>query len=190
MILAFFGQFLSPFFSWPLVFFIKHFGTSDQFEHENIKLRILRQTDGSNFTLAFLTNFCLLFFQLATRITSFFIEHFGMRDLFGRENYEYYAKLTGRILKVEDEWIFFTYPPASYGSSSTEALDTTLDRGREVRNLEGDGGKYTQYLIIRNGHIRNSAEFLGKFKKRALGRSNLRNASKNLRNGQCSDFQS
>ena len=28
-----------------------------------------------------------------------------MRDLFGRENYEYYARLTGRILKVEDEWI-------------------------------------------------------------------------------------
>ena len=38
--------------------------------------------------------------------------------------------------------------------------------------------------------IRNSAEFWGKFKKRALGRSNLRNASKNLRNAQCSDFQS
>ena len=33
-----------------------------------------------------------------------------MRDLFGRENYEYYARLTGRILKVEDEWIFFTAP--------------------------------------------------------------------------------
>ena len=38
--------------------------------------------------------------QVATRITTFFIEHFGMRDLFGRENYEYYARLTGRILKV------------------------------------------------------------------------------------------
>jgi len=79
-------------------------------------------------------------FKLATRITTFFIEHFGMRDLFGRENYEYYAKLTGRILKVEDEWIFFTYPPASYSHSSTEALDT-LDGAREVRSLgEGDGG--------------------------------------------------
>ena len=39
-------------------------------------------------------------FQLATKVTTFFIEHFGMRDLFGRENYEYYARLTGRILKV------------------------------------------------------------------------------------------
>ena len=61
-------------------------------------------------------------FQLATRLTTFFIEHFGMRDLFGRENYEYYARLTGRILKVEDEWIFFTYPPVSF--SSSEAIDT------------------------------------------------------------------
>lgn len=49
-------------------------------------------------------------FKLATKAVSYFIEHFGMRDLFGRENYEYYARLTGRILKVEDEWIFFTYP--------------------------------------------------------------------------------
>ena len=40
---------------------------------------------------------------------------------------------------------------------------------------------YTQYPIIRNGLIRNSAEFLRKFKKRALGRSNLRNASKKLK---------
>ena len=40
-------------------------------------------------------------FQLATRAVSYFIEHFGMRELFGRENYEYYARLTGRILKVE-----------------------------------------------------------------------------------------
>jgi hypothetical protein len=50
--------------------------------------------------------------------------------------------------------------------------------------------EYTQSLIIRNGLIRLGAEFLGEFKKRALGRSNLRNASKNLRNAQRSDFPS
>ena len=49
---------------------------------------------------------------------------------------------------------------------------------------------YTQYPIIRNGLIGNSAQFLGKFKKRALGSSNLRNAPKKLRNSQCSNFQS
>jgi hypothetical protein len=47
-----------------------------------------------------------------------------------------------------------------------------------------------QSRIIRNGVIRLGADFWGKFKKRALGRSNLSNAPKNLRNPQCSDFQS
>ena len=62
-----------------------------------------------------------------------------MRDLFGRENYEYYARLTGRILKVnpnsdfeafklllnqvEDEWIFFTYPLDCLGIRSDLDLD-------------------------------------------------------------------
>ena len=49
---------------------------------------------------------------------------------------------------------------------------------------------YTQSPIIRNGPIRLSVEFLGKFKKQALGRSNSRNAWKNLRNAKRSDFQS
>ena len=35
---------------------------------------------------------------------------------------------------------------------------------------------YTQSPIIRNGPIRLGVEFWGKFKKRALGRSDLRNA--------------
>jgi hypothetical protein len=51
-------------------------------------------------------------------------------------------------------------------------------------------GKYTQSPIIRNGPIRLGVEFGGKFKKRALGRSNLRNALKNLGNAERSDFQS
>ena len=50
--------------------------------------------------------------------------------------------------------------------------------------------QYTQSPIIRNGPIRLGVEFWGKFKKWALGRSNLRNAWKNLRNAERSDFQS
>ncbi len=67
-------------------------------------------------------------------MTKFFIEHFGRRDLFGRDNYEYYARLTGRILKVEDEYIFFTYPPAIAGGGrgaaprSADDTDASLDR--------------------------------------------------------------
>ena len=42
----------------------------------------------------------------------FLIDNFGVSNLFGRENYEFYARITGRILKVEEDWIFsFRYPP-------------------------------------------------------------------------------
>ena len=44
--------------------------------------------------------------QDATTATSYIIDNFGMRDLFGRENYEYYARLTGRILKVTFNFVF------------------------------------------------------------------------------------
>ncbi|KAL7639453.1 UNVERIFIED_CONTAM: hypothetical protein RMT77_009954 [Armadillidium vulgare] len=51
-------------------------------------------------------------FKVATRIMKFMIDNFGVSNLLGRENYEYYAKITGRILKVEEDWIFaFRYPP-------------------------------------------------------------------------------
>lgn len=62
-------------------------------------------------------------FKDATTATSYIIDNFGMRDLFGRDNYEYYARLTGRILKVEDEWIFFTYPLDCLGIRSDLDLD-------------------------------------------------------------------
>ncbi|KAJ4444753.1 hypothetical protein ANN_06550 [Periplaneta americana] len=49
---------------------------------------------------------------VATRIMKFLIDNFGVSNLFGRENYEFYARITGRILKVEEDWIFsFRYPP-------------------------------------------------------------------------------
>lgn len=46
----------------------------------------------------------------------YIIDKFATHDLFGRENYEYYARVTGRILKVQDEWICsFQYPPPPRG---------------------------------------------------------------------------
>ena len=49
---------------------------------------------------------------------------------------------------------------------------------------------YTQYPIIRNGLIRNDAEISVNFKKPAFKGFNLRNAWKNLRNAERSDFHS
>ncbi|XP_011053090.1 PREDICTED: uncharacterized protein LOC105145322 isoform X2 [Acromyrmex echinatior] len=60
----------------------------------------------------------VLRFKIATRITKFMIDNFGVSNLFGRDNYEYYARITGRILKVEEDWIFsFRYPPDTLVSS-------------------------------------------------------------------------
>lgn len=60
--------------------------------------------------LAIVNPFYLL--QVATRIMKLMIDNFGACNLFGRANYEFYARITGRILKVEDDWIFsFRYPP-------------------------------------------------------------------------------
>lgn len=40
------------------------------------------------------------------------IEEFANSDLFGRDNYEFYARVTGRVLRVQGEWICsFQYPP-------------------------------------------------------------------------------
>ncbi|KAL1122628.1 hypothetical protein AAG570_002955 [Ranatra chinensis] len=56
----------------------------------------------------------VLRFKVATRIMKLMIDNFGACNLFGRTNYEFYARITGRILKVENDWIFsFRYPPDS-----------------------------------------------------------------------------
>lgn len=39
------------------------------------------------------------------------IDKFTAYNLFGHDNYEYYARVTGRVLRVQDEWICsFRYP--------------------------------------------------------------------------------
>lgn len=49
------------------------------------------------------------------------IDQFAVYDLFGRENYEYYARVTGRVLRVQDEWICsFRYPPPPRGKSAQQ----------------------------------------------------------------------
>jgi len=93
-------------------------------------------------------------FKLATRITTFFIQHFGMRDLFGRENYEYYARLTGRILKVEDEWTFFTYPPVSFSSNEDiEANSLAANATASLSNEEMDRLAPPAQLIDKSGSL-------------------------------------
>jgi len=67
-------------------------------------------------------------FKNATRVTSYFIEQFGMTWLFSKEIYEYYARLTGRILRVENKFIFFTYPLEMLGTRDDLTLHSTLSK--------------------------------------------------------------
>ena len=69
-----------------------------------------------------------------------------MRDLFGRENYEYYARLTGRILKVEDEWIFFTYPPVSFSSNEDIEANSLAVNNKHKQISHGVASIFCIYL--------------------------------------------
>ncbi|XP_053680712.1 uncharacterized protein LOC128731605 [Anopheles nili] len=68
--------------------------------------------------------------HVATRIMKQMIEQFTACDLFGRVNYEYYARVTGRVLRVQDEWICsFRYPPPPRGKMAQQhyALKLALE---------------------------------------------------------------
>lgn len=50
-------------------------------------------------------------YKMAAKIVTFITDNFAMSNLFGRANYEYYARITGRVLRVDEDWIFaFDYP--------------------------------------------------------------------------------
>ncbi|KAH8256284.1 hypothetical protein KR026_012463 [Drosophila bipectinata] len=72
----------------------------------------------------------VLKFKVATKIMQNIIDKFATHDIFGRENYQYYARVTGRILKVQDEWICsFQYPPPPRGKLAQQkyALQHSLE---------------------------------------------------------------
>ncbi|KAL1489555.1 hypothetical protein ABEB36_013508 [Hypothenemus hampei] len=54
----------------------------------------------------------VLKFKVASKVMKHLIEEFASSNLFGKNNYEYYARVTGRVLRVQGEWICsFQYPP-------------------------------------------------------------------------------
>lgn len=60
------------------------------------------------------------------------IDQFAVYDLFGRENYEYYARVTGRVLRVQDEWICsFRYPIPPRGKSAQQNYACKYEREKK-----------------------------------------------------------
>ncbi|CAG9568082.1 unnamed protein product [Danaus chrysippus] len=75
--------------------------------------------------------------SVATRVMRQLIEQFSAGDLFGRENYEYYARVTGRVLRVRDEWICsFRDPPPPRHHRDQEAYARQLSLEAEKTWLQ------------------------------------------------------
>lgn len=56
-------------------------------------------------------------FKMASQIISKIIQGFGYTNLFPRECYEFYARITGRTLRVDEQWHFtFQYPSSEFVS--------------------------------------------------------------------------
>ncbi|XP_063923489.1 uncharacterized protein LOC135137701 isoform X3 [Zophobas morio] len=71
--------------------------------------------------------------NVASRIVKLLIEQFSTSYLFGKDNYEFYSRVTGRVLRVQGEWICsFQYPPPTGKGSVQQQIYTnecgTLER--------------------------------------------------------------
>jgi hypothetical protein len=54
-------------------------------------------------------------FRVASEVVTMIIKNFGYSNLFPRENYEFYARITGRTLRLDDNWQFtFQYPASEF----------------------------------------------------------------------------
>ncbi|XP_059622945.1 uncharacterized protein LOC132266119 isoform X2 [Phlebotomus argentipes] len=114
----------------------------------------------------------VLRFKVATRIMKQMIEQFTTFNLFGRENYEYYARVTGRVLRVQDEWIIsFRYPPLPRGKFAQQnyALQLSLETEKTWLQCECERWGLIQeeshstpaLLTAGGGNVGNSAMSLG-----------------------------
>ncbi|XP_058463118.1 uncharacterized protein LOC131437650 isoform X3 [Malaya genurostris] len=80
-------------------------------------------------------------FKVATKIMKQMIEQFAAYDLFGRDNYEYYARVTGRVLRVQDEWICsFRYPPPPRGKTAQQNYAFAQEESHSTPALLTTGG--------------------------------------------------
>ncbi|XP_035784222.1 uncharacterized protein LOC118462552 isoform X6 [Anopheles albimanus] len=79
--------------------------------------------------------------HVATKIMKQMIEQFTACDLFGRVNYEYYVRVTGRVLRVQDEWICsFRYPPPPRGKTAQQNYAFAQEESHSTPALLTTGG--------------------------------------------------
>ncbi|KAK6027724.1 RhoGAP domain protein [Ostertagia ostertagi] len=62
-------------------------------------------------------------FKLASEVVKTIINSFGHTNLFPRECYEFYARITGRTLRVDENWLFtFQYPSRTRHGGGAEPV--------------------------------------------------------------------
>jgi hypothetical protein len=76
-------------------------------------------------------------FKLASQVISKIIQGFGYTNLFPRECYEFYARITGRTLRVDEHWHFTFQFPSITGTFSQPAIHRSCDS--PIPGQEGGG---------------------------------------------------
>ncbi|XP_017843450.1 uncharacterized protein LOC108600406 isoform X3 [Drosophila busckii] len=112
----------------------------------------------------------VLKFKVATKIMQHIIDKFATHDIFGRDNYEYYARVTGRILKVQDEWICsFQYPPPPRGKLAQQkyALQHSLEAEKTWLQCQCE-----RWGLLGNIRLSNSAESIQYASRRPTSNNN------------------
>ena len=91
-----------------------------------------------------------------------------------------------KVYRRDSSWPFSGITKASMAKERSLKSTKLI---KVVYKVEVAAGEYTQSPFIRTTSIRLDAEILGKFKTRALGSSNLRTTSKNLRTTRAQIFK-
>ncbi|BET03469.1 RhoGAP domain [Nesidiocoris tenuis] len=119
----------------------------------------------------------VLRFKVATKIMKLMIDNFGACNLFGRSNYEFYARITGRILKVEDDWIFsFRYPPDMSASMSHQEESQSTPALLHLPDLE-NGASSSLGIIPENNLLESCTRLSISLEENGLFKGSSRSSS-------------
>uniref|UniRef100_A0A914DGF2 Rho-GAP domain-containing protein n=1 Tax=Acrobeloides nanus TaxID=290746 RepID=A0A914DGF2_9BILA len=72
-------------------------------------------------------------FKMASQVVSKIIQGFGYTNLFPRECYEFYARITGRTLRVDEQWHFTFQYPSTATCAAAIARSYSLDAFTECQ---------------------------------------------------------
>ncbi|CAH0560789.1 unnamed protein product [Brassicogethes aeneus] len=133
-------------------------------------------------------------FKVASRVMKHLIEEFASSNLFGRENYEYYARVTGRVLRVQGEWIcsfqcnneFFTLERYLLALSQVEECQSTpalLETAMQPQVSSTSLGMIAEHSLLEScTRLSISLEQNGLFQGNATSHSSSRSQSSNNSN--------